>query len=103
MFSAYAWSLLTGRKFVIKFTHPCRLEKALVPNRVEWSFDLDSINIDTREDLYMYYDTNYMRQLESIDILNYTNAQLINVRSGLMFINSFSKNPKLAAKIASLG
>lgn len=52
----------------------------------------------------MYYDLNYVHQLEkNIDILNYTNAELLNVRTALMFIDAFAKNPKLHKRIRSIG
>lgn len=103
--SVYAWGLLTNRKFLIKFEDPCKIDNILLPNEVDWNIKLNySDNLMTKQDIFMYYDQEYMKNLEYLDILNnYTNAQLLNVRSALMFLDSFSKNSKLYQRITELG
>ena len=73
-----------------------------MPNQVDWLLDIDSIT--DRTDVFSYYNQTFMTQLESSkNVLNYTNAQLLNIRWGLMYMDSFSKNPTLQRKISSLG
>lgn len=73
-----------------------------MPNQVDWLLDIDSIT--DRTDVFSYYNQTFMTQLESsVNVLNYTNAQLLNIRWGLMYMDSFAKNPTLQRKISSLG
>lgn len=104
--STYTWALLTQRKFSIKFTHPCKLNNILNSNEIAWDFSTNYLDDDdtvTKQDIFMHYDQEFVKELEHIDVLEYSNAQLIKIRSGLMFVDSFSKNPKLHKRIKELG
>ena len=104
MISTYAWSLLTNRTFLIKMNHPCPLEDILQPNEINWNQKIKE-NISFQTDQYhIYWDPDYMNRLQFMDLISLSrDADLIEVRSGGLFLNKLSGNKKLVKKIQQLG
>ncbi len=102
--STYAWSLLTDREFLLKMNHPCPIEHILEPNEIQWNKQIEEKKLVKTDKYYIYWDPDYMNKLKYIDLIGLSQeAELIEVRSGGLFLNKLSENKKLYTKIKQLG
>jgi hypothetical protein len=108
--SAYAWSLITNRSFLIEMPWPCPFESMYDPNEVDWSVRKNMLSGSSNDRTgrterkvgYGWRDYNILTA-ENIIAWSANATNLISVNSGLMFMNAFAVNPHLAPRIKELG
>lgn len=109
--SVYAWSLITNRQFRIYTTHPCKLEKLVIPNQVNWNSKLtkNGEDIQDLENFTSYYqnsldDQEFRQKLFNLDINNFkTEKDLITFKTNFDWMNQLSNNKYISKRIAELG
>ncbi len=104
--SAYAMGLLMDRKLIIKIKKPCLLEKYLMPNEIDWSFDhIPNYQNLSKDTLYISYNDGFVRDdLKNINFLNFkNNTNAILYRDGFNLIRHLTLNRNHHEKIKSLG
>lgn len=106
LLSTYGYAQILNRKFLIKMTKNCDLLNLLKPNEVDWDYrqiDKDRANM-SRENFHIHWNYNVMESFKTIDILNQTTkADLLNVKTGIMYADSFSQNKFLQDRLKELG
>lgn len=109
--SAYAWSLLTNRQFRIYMSHPCNINKAIIPNSINWNSKLTRNGIDIQLD--SGHSRSYLNYIDSFDfkfklinlnVLNYkSDKDILIIRNNFDWLDSFSMNKHLEDKISNIG
>lgn len=102
LLSAYAWSLLANRSFVIDVKTPCPFENLYDTNEIDWRVRPASKSVTTRS---IGYGWIHYTKLGQEDLLDYTNksGRVLRVLSGLMFMNALSTNNYLQSRIKEIG
>lgn len=98
--NAYAWSLFTKRRLIIKITKPYDFINLMVPSKIKWNFDLENLVKygDLKADYTKYFirkldDSGYKSVLENMNIINYQNeSDIISIFTNLEWISAFAKN-----------
>jgi len=95
--SVYALALLTDRQLIINMTFPCRLDKYLIPNEVDWNQQvptgLKSITAGPIDQIKTAADINQL----------WNHADVVKIQTNLHVLYSLSLNKKYQAKIRELG
>ncbi len=106
IYSAYAWSLISGRKFYININKPCRLTNMLVPNKIKWNTNFTELykNNPKKE----YFDR--IDRVSEDNIRNYrleeferNSTDIIIIRNNLDWLEHMSKNVNIKQKLINLG
>ena len=71
--SAYAWSLLTNRIFLINITNPCLLTTFFEPNEIQWNLEHYNLT-NLKKEYYYKIDNLHFRQ----DLDNFNNYVIKN-------------------------
>ena len=92
--TAYALSLLTDRKLLIKINKPCKLEKSFLPNEIDWRNNFTNFNGMSQFNYHINWDFNYLKtQFFNINFNNFfTEVDVIILRTGLDLIKLLTDN-----------
>lgn len=103
--SAYAWSLITNREFLINIQKPCDLTELLQPNQIDWKLNLTNIlKIKSRVKLWKIDDKYFRKRLKYVSLQEIeTKAQVISIKNNLIWLKSLSLNKHLRKRIVELG
>lgn len=103
--TAYALSLLTDRKLLIKINKPCKLEKSFLPNEIDWRTNYTNFNGMSQFNYHINWDFNYLKtQFFNINFNNFfTEVDVIILRTGLDLIKLLTDNRNHHDKIQQLG
>ncbi len=93
------------RKLILDHTYPCKLEEYLLPNKIDWRFNISNYDGLTKHDLNIGYDDKFIRfKLPLIDFTNYyKNTDIIIVSTGFNLIKHLTLNTKHHEKIKLMG
>lgn len=106
IFSAYALALITNREFLIQATKNCDLANILVPNEVNWDYkQIRNLRANfSQENLTIGWDYPFIDKLKEIDPFTLNeNADIINIKTGIMFGDSFAYNKYVRSRLEQLG
>lgn len=103
LMSTYAFSLLTGRKFLIKMTKNCPLKNSLEPNKINWDHEQFKLTNFTKKILRLGKNSHFYYQNATSLLSEYSNIDLIVIKSHYMFSKTISENPWLKSQIKKLG
>lgn len=109
--SAYAFSLITKRKFRVYISYPCKLTQVILPNAVNWNSkltrngqDLQLFSNLTRSYIYSIDKHEYKTKFSTENILNFeSNKDVIIVQCNNDWLSSFAKNKYVKSQILNLG
>lgn len=109
--SAYAFSLLTKRRFRLYHTYPCKLTQLILPNKVNWNSkltrngqDLQLFSNLTRHYIYAIDKHEYKLKFSRENILNYESSKdVIIIQGNNDWLSSFAKNKYLKSEILNIG
>jgi len=108
--SAYAWSLISGRKLIIHITKPCQLTYFYIPNEIEWNKDIDGIlkiknikNKSSQFKLWQWGDIKYELSDYEYEKFNPNNSDFVFLRNNIDWLDPFSKNKHIRQRIIQLG
>ncbi len=93
------------RKLIISVSKPCKLEKYLLPNELDWTFNISNYNNLKKHELNIGYDNHFVRyKLPSIDFTDYyKHTDIILIKTGFNLIKHLTLNKKHHEKIKSIG
>ena len=80
--SAYAWSLLTDRYFLIHHNKPCELTHFMEPNEHDWNLIPKDFNRNQAEKLWNIDNEGFRLDLERFMHFNST-AKFISIKNNL--------------------
>ncbi len=99
--SVYALALMTDRKLIINMTFPCKLDKYLIPNEVDWSQtvpnSLKSIHYEINVD-----SINILKNAVDINQL-WKNTDVVKIQTNLHILYSLSLNKNYHGRIKEIG
>ncbi len=107
--SAYAWSLITDRRFYININKPCQLSNMLEPNKINWITNFTQLyaNFSSNNIKYIIgYDNYKLRksiQNLTLDEFEQDSFDLIIIRNNLSWLKEMSKNKNIREKLIYLG
>lgn len=103
--TTYALSLLTDRQLLIKIDKPCKLEKSIEPNEIDWAQDVPNFDKLSQHKMFIYRDYDYVKNVFiKENFLNYhSEKDLIIVRTGLNLVKHLTINEAHHEKIEALG
>lgn len=118
--SAYIWSLITKREFIIDIKHPCLLQNMLLPNKIKWNETNNCKYYINNETNYFSYSNNrslykisylnkvsnakFHKLLQYLDIKSYkSDSKVLIIHNNLDWIKSFSLNQYLLSDVSKLG
>ena len=98
--NAYAWSLLTNRTFVMSITRPCDFTNLIIPNEIDWDYNIDKlVRVKKLPENYSYHEFLRLHMKKGdhteidFDIRNYhKDSDLIKINSNVPWMDMFSKN-----------
>ena len=103
--SAYAWSLLTNRIFLININRPCELDKFIEPNNINWTMK-ENYTLENR----------YIHRITTIDSLTFKDSikkftlnqfesqkKYIVIRNNIDWLEAMSQNENIKEKLIQLG
>ena len=99
--TTYAIALLTDRKLLIKIDKPCPLEKTLLPNEIDWRFNLKNFEFMSKLVLHIKWDFEFIkREFFNINFINlHSDVDIIIIELGLQLIRHLTVNKNHHAKI----
>lgn len=106
--SAYAWSLISNRKFYINIDKPCHLSNMLEPNKINWLTNFTQLyaNFSNNKKYIIGYDNYKLRKSIinlTLDEFEQDSFDLIVIRNNLSWLKEMSKNKDIREKLIYLG
>lgn len=102
--STYAFSLVTERKFLLKMSKNCDLKAILEPNEINWDYKQFNLTNFTKVTLNLGKHASQVFKTAKSDLLSqYSNKNLIVIKSQYMFSKTLTENPHLKVKIEKMG
>jgi hypothetical protein len=107
IYSAYAWSLLSKRKFYININKPCPLTNMLEPNNIDWNTSFSELyNNNPTKEFFNKIDNNIFKESIinfKLDEFERNTTDIIIIRNNLDWLESMSKNRHIQERLRQLG
>ncbi len=103
--SAYAWSLVTNRIFLIRHYRPCLLTEMFQVNKLNWNIDTFNRTKETNANTQVYYLIDNVKFRDAL--FNYTqfdsNITYVVFKNNVDWLEPLSKNPISVQRLRKLG
>lgn len=106
IYSAYAWSLISKRKFLISYSKPCLLTNMLLPNRINWHENIVELVRNKKVENLHHVDHAHMKDVcknNKLDEFERNQTDVITIRNNLDWLLSMSQNVNIKERLIELG
>lgn len=105
IFTTYALSILTNRQLLLKIEKPCKLEKSILPNEIDWRMNASLLHGISMFNYFIYWDFHFVKEhFLNTDFTNFhPGADFIIVRTGLDLLQHLTVNPKHHSRLKESG
>ncbi len=106
IYSAYAWSLISGRKFYININKPCELKNMLEPNNIDWNTNFTELyKKNPIREYFNKIDNNFRSALSNfrLDEFERNSTDIIIIRNNLDWLEPISLNKNIKQRLIDLG